>query len=151
VALRRPRYTGPPAPSPEMISGLYNELGAIGRSKRMAEADYNRGRSGLYSARKLFLGQLGDTYRTQGYRTASDFASRGLSQSGLYTEAQAQNAKAMAGEQAGYQAEFQGGLDEILARLTAQRSELAGRRRTINERYQQARSDRARILRLMGA
>jgi hypothetical protein len=147
----KPRYAGPPPPSAQMISQLYGQLGEIGRQKRTYAADYQRSRSGLYSARGLFLKQLADQYKQRGTQTAADFAARGLSQSGLLTEAMANLGKERASEQAGYQTQFQGQLDEILSRLTGQRAELGRRRRTLSDRYQQARADRARILKLMGA
>jgi hypothetical protein len=147
----KPKYAGPPPPSAQMIAQLYGQLGEIGRQKKTYEADYNRSRSGLYSARSLFLKQLADTYQQRQTQTAADFAARGLSQSGLMTEAIANLGKQRAGEQAGYQTQFQGGLDQILAQLTSQRGELSRRRRTVSDRYNQARADRARILKLMGA
>lgn len=147
----KPRYAGPPPPSAQMIAQLYGQLGEIGRQKKTYEADYNRGRSGAYSARGLFLKQLEDQYKTQGTQTAADFAARGLSQSGLLTEAMATLGKQKAGEQAGYQTQFQGQLDQLLSQLTSQRGELSRRRRTLSDRYHQARGDRARILKLMGA
>jgi hypothetical protein len=134
-----------------MIQQLYGQLGEIGRQKRTYEADYNRERSGLYSARSLFLKQLADQYSQRQTATAADFAARGLSQSGLLTEEMANLGKQRAAEQAGYQTEFQGNLDRILAQLTSQRGELSRRRRTLSDRYNQARADRARILKLMGA
>lgn len=150
VAPPKPKYAGPPPPSAQMIQQLYGQLGEIGRTKRTAEADYNRSRSGLYSARSLFLKQLEDQYKQAGTATAADFAARGLSQSGLLTEAMANLSKQRAGEQAGYQTQFQGGLDQLLSQLTSQRGELSRRRRTLSDRYNQARGDRARILKLMG-
>jgi hypothetical protein len=146
----KPRYSGPPPPSAQMIQQLYGQLGDIGRQKKTYEADYNRNRAGLHSARGLFLKQLADQYKQRGTDTAADFAARGLSQSGLLTEALANLSKAQAGEQSGYQANFQGQLDSILAKLTSQRSDLSRKKRTLNDRYNQARGDRARILKLMG-
>jgi hypothetical protein len=147
----KPKYSGPPPPSAQMIAQLYGQLGEIGRQKKTYEADYNRSRSGLYSARSLFLKQLADTYKQRQTDTAADFAARGLSQSGLMTEAIANLGKQRAAEQGGYQTQFQGQLDQILAQLTSQRGELSRRRRTVSDRYNQARADRARILKLMGA
>jgi hypothetical protein len=147
----KPKYSGPPPPSAQMIAQLYGQLGDIGRQKQVYQADYTRSRAGLSSARSLFLKQLADTYRQRGTDVAADFAARGLSQSGLLTEAMANLGKQRAGEQAGYQTQYQGQLDEILSRLTGQRAELSRRRRTLSDRYNQARADRARILKLMGA
>ena len=146
----KPKYAGPPPPSAQMICQLYGQLGEIGRQKKTYEADYGRSKSGAYSARSLFLKQLEDSYKQRQTNTAADFAARGLSQSGLMTEAMANLGKERAGEQAGYQTQFQGQLDQLLAQLTSQRGELSRRKRTLSDRYNQARGDRARILKLMG-
>lgn len=146
----KPKYAGPPPPSAQMIAQLYGQLGEIGRQKKTYEADYLRSKQGAYSARGLFLKQLEDTYKQRQTATSEDFAARGLSQSSLLTEAIAQLGKQRAGEQAGYQTQFQGNLDTLLAQLTSQRGELSRRRRTVSDRYNQARGDRARILKLMG-
>lgn len=147
----KPTYSGPPPPSASMIQQLYSQLGDINRQGRQNKADFMRSRSGLQSARTLFLQQLADAYKGRTQETAANFAERGLSQSGLYTEALAQLNKQRASEQSAYQSEYQGNLDQLLAKLTNQRSELGRRRRTLSERYNQARADRARILKLMGA
>jgi hypothetical protein len=147
----KPKYSGPPPPSAQMIAQLYSQLGEIGRQGKQYKADYTRGVGGLKSARTLFLQQLADAYKGRSTETAADFAARGLSQSGLLTEAMANLNKQRGQEQAGYQAEYQGNLDQLLARLTNQRAELGRRRRTLSERYNTARADRARILKLMGA
>lgn len=146
-----PKYSGPPPPSAQMIQQLYSQLGEIGRQKATYESDYNRSRSGLGSARELFLKQLADTYTQRQTQTSADFAERGLSQSGLLNEALATLGKQRAGEQSAYQTDYQGNLDKILAQLTSQRSDLSRKRRTLSDRYNQARGDRARILKLMGS
>lgn len=147
----KPKYAGPPPPSAQMIQQLYSQIADIGRQKKTYEADYHRSRSGLGSARTLFLQQLADTYKQRGTQTSADFAERGLSQSGLLNEALANLGKQRVGEQSAYQSQYQGNLDNLLSQLTRQRSDLGRRRRTLSDRYHQARGDRARILKLMGA
>jgi hypothetical protein len=133
-----------------MIQQLYGQIGEMGRQWHQAGADYNRSRSGLGSARTLFLKQLADTYKQRQTQTSADFAERGLSQSGLLNEAMAQLGKQRAGDQSAYQTNYQGQVSDLLARLTSQRSDLKRRKRTLQDRYHQARGDRARILKLMG-
>jgi hypothetical protein len=134
-----------------MIQQLYGQLGEIGRLGKQYTADYSRGASGLKSARQLFLGQLADAYKTRRQDTAADFMARGLSESGMLNEALGRLGKQQTAEQGAYQSEYQGNLDQLLAKLTNQRGELGRRRRTLSERYNTARADRARILKLMGA
>jgi hypothetical protein len=147
----KPKYSGPPPPSAQMIQQLYGQLGEIGRQGKEYKADYTRSRAGLGSARQLFLKQLADTYKQRQTETAASFAERGLSQSGLLNEAVAQLGKQRAGEQSSYQADYQGRLDQLLSQFTRQRADLSRRRRTLSDRYNSARADRARILKLMGA
>ena len=134
-----------------MIQQLYGQLGEIGRQGRTYSADYARGKAGLASARTLFLSQLADQYKTRRGQTAEDFMARGLSQSNLLNEALGQLGKQEAGEKSSYQTQYQGQLSDLLAKLTGQRAELGRRKRTLSQRYNQARGDRARILKLMGA
>ena len=146
-----PRYTGPPAPSAQAIQQLYAQIGDIRRQLGTARGEYRQGTGQLRTARTQFLAQLADYYKGQQQSTAQDFATRGLSQSGLLDEALAQLAKQRGADTASYEQGYQNQLAQLLQQFTQRRSDLTRQRSALEDRYNQSRSDRARILQLMGA
>jgi len=145
-----PKYSGPPPPSATLISQLYDQLGGVRRRQSQLGADYNFGRSQLSAGRDTFLKQLASTYSDRQNNLAADYANRGLAQSGLLNEALAQLARDRAGEQANYETDFRGQMAQLLRQTTQGKTEANSQASAIQQRYNQARADRARILKLMG-
>jgi hypothetical protein len=139
-----------PIPSADSIADLFNSIAGFKREYGQLGVNATAQKSQLGASRGLYLKQLADAFAQQRTAALEDFATRGLSDSGLQNEALAKLQNVYTGQQAEYETGYRGQLADIMRTLQGRRADILAQRAAAERRYNQLHAQRAAALRASG-